>query len=185
MTEHRELRVFEDATRDRMPWDRRAQMILTQFNAVDKLSWRKAFGTDIDLFGRLVKDILKLDQAQPGRPGPRPALDYEQGVARLKQYMGTDYAVEQFRDAFRYLANGRSIRALARKTGLSKNHVHRLTTGEIEPDAYAMTQIAKAFDKSPSYFVEWRAMWVANAIVNRLADHPESSIALYRKLKDR
>jgi transcriptional regulator with XRE-family HTH domain len=184
MSRPRELTVFQDATRDRIPWDRRAQMILSQFDSVEKLAWRKAFGADIDLFGRLVKDVLKLDQAQPGRPGPRPALDYGQGVARLKQYMGSDYAIEPFRDAFKHLADGRSIRALARKTGLSKNHVHRLTTGEIEPDAYAMTQIAKAFGKNASYFAEWRAMWIANAIVGRLIDNPESSISLYRKMKD-
>lgn len=184
MTEHRELSRFENATQDRIPWEKRAQIILNQFDSVSKLSWRKAFRSDIDLFGRLVKDVLKLDQAQPGRPGPRPALDYDQGVARLRQYMGTDYAVEPFRDAYRHLANGRSIRAMARKTGLSKNHVHRLTTGELEPDAYALREIAKAFDKSPSYFAEWRAMWVANAIVDRLVDNPEASIAIYRRLKD-
>lgn len=159
-------------------------MILSQFGSVERLSWRKAFSSDIDLFGRLVKDILKLDQAQPGRPGPRPALDYDQGVARLRQYMGQDYAIEPFRPAFKHLANGRSIRALARKTGLSKNHIHRLTTGEMEPDVFSMGEIAKAFSKNPSYFMEWRAMWLANAIVNRVMENPEASITLYRKMKD-
>lgn len=179
-----DLLKFEQATKDKLPWDRRAVMILAQFGSVEKLVWRKAFESDIDLFARLVKDILKLDQAQPGRPGPRPALDYEQGVARLRQYMGQDYSMEPFEASLKNLANGRSIRALARKTGLSKNHIHRLLTGEIEADAYAMREIARAFDKHPSFFAEWRAMWVANAIVERLMNQPESSIVLYRKLKD-
>lgn len=178
-----DLAPFEQATKAKVAWDRRAAMILEQFNSVEKLRWRKAFETDIDLFARLVKDILKLDQAQPGRPGPRPALDYEQGVARLRQYMGQDYAMDEFPVALKALANGRSIRSLARKTGLSKNHIHRLLTGDIEPDAFAMTEIARAFDKHPSFFLEWRAMWVANAIVNRMVSQPESSVALYRRFK--
>lgn len=177
------LTQFEQATRDKVPWDRRATMILAQFESVDKLRWRKAFESDIDLFARLVKDILKLDQAQPGRPGPRPALDYQQGVARLKQYMGQDYSLETFPQALKTLANGRSIRSLARKTGLSKNHVHRLLTGEMAPDAYAMQAVATAFTKHPSYFSEWRAMWITNAVMNRVLENPESSIVLYRKLK--
>ena len=179
-----DLSAFEQATKEKAPWDRRAAMISAQFNSVDQLSWRKAFQTDIDLFGRLVKDILKLDQAQPGRPGPRPALDYEQGVARLRQYMGQDYSLDGFRDSLKHLANGRSIRSLARKTGLSKNHIHRLMTGEMQPDAYAMRQIADAFGKHPSYFLEWRSMWIACAIVDRVTLNPEASIALYRKMRD-
>lgn len=177
------LSGFEQATKEDLPWDKRAAMITSQFSSVENLKWRKAFESDIDLFARLVKDILKLDQAQPGRPGPRPALDYEQGVARLRQYMGQDYSLDVFPRTLKDLANGSSIRAIARKTGLSKNHVHRLMTGDLEPDAYAMSCVADAYGKHPSYFVEYRALWVANAIVNRLADNPESSIALYRKLK--
>lgn len=178
-----DLAPFEQATREKVSWDRRAAMIVSQFGSVEKLQWRKAFESDIDLFGRLVKDILKLDQAQPGRPGPRPALDYAQGVARLKQYMGQDYSLDDFQHSLRDLANGRSIRSIARKTGLSKNHVHRLLTGEVQPDGYAMRAVAEAFGKHPSYFPEWRAMWITNAMVNRLEGNPESSIVLYRKLR--
>lgn len=178
------LAPFEQATKDKVAWDRRAALILSQFDSVEKLRWRKAFESDIDLFARLVKDILKLDQAQPGRPGPRPALDYKEGVARLKQYMGQDYALDPFPESLKNLANGRSIRAVARKSGLSKNHIHRLLTGELEPDAYAMSRIAEAFGKHPSYFPEWRDFWITNALVHRLRDHPESSIALYRRFKD-
>lgn len=178
-----DLGSFEQATKDKVAWDRRAAMILDQFSSVDKLRWRKAFESDIDLFARLVKDILKLDQAQPGRPGPRPALDYKQGVARLRQYLGQDYAMDEFPVALKGLANGRSIRSVARKTGLSKNHIHRLLTGELAADAYAMSEIAAAFDKHPSFFLEWRAMWIANALVHHVVDHPEASIALYRRFR--
>lgn len=185
MSTNRDLAVFEQATKEKVSWDRRARVILSQFDSVEKLAWKKAFSSDIDLFARLVRDILKLDQTQPGRPGPRPALDLDQGISRLRQYMGEDYAVVSFPEAFKDLAAGRSIRSLARKCDLSKNHVHRLMTGEMAPDAYAMTQVAKAFGKHPSFFSEWRSMWIANAIVNRLDAQPESSMVLYRKLKDR
>lgn len=182
---NRDLTSFEAASEEKLTWDKRAQMILSQFGAVEGLVWNKAFQTDVDLFARLVKDILKLDQAQPGRPGPRPALDYEQGVTRLKQYMGEDYALEAFPEALKYLSNGRSIRAVARRADLSKNHVHRLLTGEVAPDAYAMKQIAEAFGKHPSYFLEWRAMWVANAIVEQMIKQPETSIAVFQKFRSR
>jgi transcriptional regulator with XRE-family HTH domain len=179
-----DLVVFEEMTKGKVSWDKRAKLITTQFDSVEKLSWKKAFAADIDLFARLVRDILKLEQAQPGRPGPRPALDLHDGVTRLRQYMGEDYAVVPFPEAIREMAGKRSIRSLARKVDLSKNHVHRLLTGEMQPDAYSMAQIAKAFGKHPSFFMEYRNAWIAAAVVSRLEDNPESSISLFRKFKD-
>jgi DNA-binding phage protein len=180
---NRDLQAFVETEQNPVPWDRRARLIVRQFGSVEQLAWRKAFRTDLDLYARTIKDILKLDQAPPGRPGPRPALDYDQGIARLSQYMGEDYSLEPFKYAFRSLAGQRSIRSLARKVDLSKTQVHRLLEGDLEPGSYEMSQIAKAFGKHPSFFVEWRAMWITNALVQRLIDNPEASIVLYGKLK--
>lgn len=186
MSDHKpDLAAFADMNQRNRRWDsKRVSLIKEQFPATAHLDWKRAFDQDMDLFARLLRDILKLDQAQPGRPGPRPALDYETGVQRLRQYMGEDYSVLPFGEAFKILSAGRSIRNLAAKTGLDRNQVHRLLTGQIDPDVYSMTQVAKSFNKHASYFLEYRTLVITNAILGRLEYSPETTIGMYRKLQE-
>jgi transcriptional regulator with XRE-family HTH domain len=177
-----DLSMFEEANKKKIPWDKRAVMIKERFPSTGKLNWNVAFDRDLDLFARIVRDILKLDQAQPGRPGPRPSLDYGQATHRLRQFMGQDYAMLPFPEALKALTGGLSIRKLSEKTGLERNLVHQLLRGEREPDVYAMTQIAKAYEKHPSYFMEYRILFITSAIVGRIEDVPEATINLYRKM---
>lgn len=163
-------------------WEKRSAKIRERFPSTAHLDWKKAFDNDIDLFGRILRDVLKVDQSQPGRPGPRPALDYKQGVARLRQLMGQDYTCLPFHEAFKILSDGRSIRHLAVKTGLDRNMVYKLLRGDHAPDVYAMSQVAKSFDKHPSFFLEYRIMYIAAALMERMEWAPESTIGTYRKL---
>lgn len=176
--------MFREANQQKLPWDKRAQLIQERFPSSRDLNWKAAFDRDLNLFGRIMRDILKLDQAAPGRPGPRPSLDQTQATKRLRQFMGQDYSILPFAEAFRILAGERSIRQLARKVDLTKTQVHRLLRNEMEPDAYVMEQVAKAFDKRPSYFLEYRTLVIANALLDRMAYAPESTIGIYRKLLD-
>jgi transcriptional regulator with XRE-family HTH domain len=177
-----DLSVFTEANKKKMSWDERAALIKEQFPSTEKLNWVRAFDNDLDLFARIIRDILKLDQAQPGRPGPRPSLDYGQATHRLRQFMGQDYAMLPFPEALRVLTGGLSIRKIAAKTGLERNLVYRLLTGKVEPDVYAMTQIARAYDKHPSYFLEYQQLVIISSILRRLEDVPEATTSLYRKL---
>lgn len=180
MSNKPDLQDFEGL--GKIPWEKRSKLIKEKFPSVGTINWEKAFTTDIDLMGSILKDVLKEDLAIKGRPGPRAAIPYEEGMARLKQYMGDDYTVLAFPEAFKALAAGRSIRHLCGTTGLDRTLVFRLLNGKVEPDAYVMQEIAKGFKKDPSYFAEYRLLAITKAVADSFDRYPETSINVYRKL---
>jgi transcriptional regulator with XRE-family HTH domain len=103
-------------------------------------------------------------------------------MASLRRLSGQDFTTLCFIDAFEMLGAGKSMTQLARRTGLSRSQVYRLQKGWIEPDVWMLQTVAKAFNKHPSFFVEYRAYFVLANLQGRLLGSPESSIDLYRKL---
>lgn len=177
-----DLAIFREANGRKTAMEERVRLIQAEFPSVAELDWKRAFDHDIDLFGRIVRDILKIDQTVPGRPGPRPEPDPERAMASLRQLMGQDYTHLPFCEAFTILADGRSYRQLARKVDMSVMTVHRLRAGQLDPTMIQMSQVADAFGKHGSFFAEYRALVIAGAIVYRLERSPESSIGIYRRL---
>jgi hypothetical protein len=168
-------------TKKKMPWPERYKLISEQFPRAVQLDWHEAF-KDIEVYGRLIRDISKIDDDNPGRSGPRPALDRKTAEQRYKEMLRVDYSEYEFQDAFRILAQGRSIRSLAAKTGLDRNMVQKLLAGKREPDIQIMEQIAAAFKKRPAYFLEYRVMYVLGALEGRMLSAPEMTVDLYKKL---
>lgn len=166
----------------KVPWEDRSERIKARFPCVDELDWDKALERDLDLFARILRDVLKMEQAVPGRPGPRPALDVASATRRMEQLLGHDYSLRPFPEALRILAGDRSIRNLAHKVKLDFNQVYRLLKGRTEPDGYVMRMCAEAFGKHPSYFLEWRMLFIIQAIMRRLEWSPETSVSLFRRL---
>lgn len=166
----------------KVPWEKRAALIKERFPTVSSFDWNTALDRDINLFGQLLRDILKLEQAVPGRPGPRPSLDVTEATKRMRQILGDDFTIEPFPKALKALAGPLSIRALANHTKLNKDCIHRLLKGETEPDGYLMRMCAQAFGKHPSYFLEWRILYITQTIVSRLEWSPETTIGMYTQL---
>lgn len=166
----------------KVAWEQRAAQISKRFESVDKLNWSGALERDMELFGRILRDILKLEQAVPGRPGPRPSLDINDAIRRMQQFLGHDFTLLSFVEAFKILANGRSGRQMARIVDLDRNTIQRLLCGEMEPDGYHMRMVAEGFGKHPSYFLEWRILYITAAIVRRLEWNPEATVGMFRRL---
>lgn len=169
------------AQKKRVPWDERVKMIDEQFPAVRDADWN-AILKDPDVLARVLKDILKVDQIEPGRAGPRPNLDVERGMRTWLDMTVGDYAERPFREAFAILARNNSVRTIARKTSISKSRVVRLLKGQDQPTIEDLRQIATAYQKKAAYFVEYRAEYIMAAIATRLADEHEMTVALYKKL---
>lgn len=165
----------------KIPWEDRLALIHKEFPNSSQLDWARAFG-DIDLLGRVLRDILKTDQSKPGRSGPRPALDRKQAESRLRQFLGADYTLLEFRDAFRVLADGRSHRHLATKIGLDRNLVQKLLAGKKDPDLPTIESIAQAFGKDPSYFLEYRVNYILGALGKQMYNAPEITVDLYKRI---
>lgn len=161
----------------------RRELISEQFPSVDQLDWGEALSRNDDLFARIMRDIIKLDQSEPGKSGPRSNnLDYERGVQTFRQLMGDDFSMCDFRESFASLTSGYSRRHVARKTTLSLGKVQRLLQGEDEPTEYDLRVIAEAFGKHPSFFVEYRQWYIINHLAEALLKEPESTIAYYQKI---
>lgn len=189
-TQRRELEPFnelnekEKSAGKKMPWKERYEVIRAHFPVVDQIDWMKAF-QDTDLYGRLWRDILRVDQVNEANAGqgPRPALDPKRARERLRQLMGEDYTYLPFQESFTILAGNRSVRHLASKAGLGKHFVWNLKNGVTQPDLYTLEVIAKAFGKDPSYFLEYRIAYVIGAMASRMEKAPEMTVDMYRELR--
>lgn len=176
------LDEFHELSERKVPWDERIQVIKKRFPAIDRLNWDAAFKADPTLFGRVINDILKVDAAEPGKPGKRPAIDPKDAEQRLNRLMGEDYTSLSFTDAFNLMVGNRSIRAIAAKTNLNRNVIFDLKQGG-RPSVNTMEKVAKAFGKKPSFFCEYRLTYITAVLYQRLDSNPESTINLYRKVR--
>lgn len=165
----------------RVPWKERVELIETQFPSAVSPDWNIILRDD-DIFGRILKDILKVDQMEPGRAGPRPNLDYERGMQTWNEMTGQDYSEFPFPRAFAALVGRQSRTTIARKTTLSRSKVTRLLTAVENPTPEELRAIAEAYGKKPAYFAEYRAEFIMAAIAARLAQESEMTVALYTKL---
>jgi transcriptional regulator with XRE-family HTH domain len=164
-------------------WQTRYNNIIQQYPSVDSLDWMKVFKADPTILGNIVNDILKVDQAAPGKPGKRPSLDVVSAKERIRQFEGQDYSLQNFCEAFREITLGRSIRNISVKTGLNRNYVHRLLEGKLSPTPIVMEQIAKAYNHSPGYFMEYRIAYIVGGLLRRFDSNPEMGISVYRRLR--
>lgn len=176
-----EINEQQKATGKKMPWSERVELIYEHFPSVRHPDWNAVL-RDIDIMGEFIRDILRLDQAEPGKSGPRPAPEVKKGIRTIRQMAGDDFSISPFPEAFRILARGYSIRHLARKVSLSRMQVHRLLHAEVTPTPYEMRVIAEAFSKSPAYFLEFRSAYIMACLGAKLDSLPEASIGLYRKI---
>lgn len=183
-----DLAVFADRNSPgkRVNWDERRALLIEQFPAAGDQDWSEIAAMD-SAFERMLQDILKYDQREQGRDGPRPNLDWEKGIQSWRQITGQDYTGLAFPQAFRVVARDRSGRAhslstIARKTGISRSRVHRLINGHEEPDLQSIALVAAAYGKKPSFFAEYRAEIIARRLITILAANPEYSVSVYRKV---
>lgn len=165
-------------------WQERAKEIYHKFPEVEDFDWEAALTEDGTFFALVLRDMIKLDSSAPGRSGPRPTLERGEAKEQLDQLFGRDFSMESFKSAMEIMTHGASVRSIANRSGLNRNTVHRLRTGEIDPDPWHMEQLARAYGKHPSYFSEWRVLYIAKAITMRLEANPESSIRIYKQMDE-
>lgn len=173
-----------DGSPAKMSKAEREKRIVAQFESQKPdFSWENALSRDDDLFVRIMRDIIKLDQRQPGRAGPRPnTVDYDKGLATFRQLMGQDFTTLPFIEAFKLLTEGLSRTQVARKVHLSRTKISRILAEEYIPDEYDLRAIADGFNKHPSYFVEYRKSYIIDVLTQKLLAEPEQTIAYYQKI---
>jgi hypothetical protein len=175
--------AYWKSRRKRVPWNDRVELIKQHFPSVAANDASQLLKHE-DVLGRVLRDILKVEQIEPGKSGPRPPLDYRKGMHGWRQLTGQDYSERPFPEAFRVLSRGQSIRGIARRINYSKSRVERLLRGAEAPTIEDLRVIAELYNKRPAYFIEYRLEMILCAVGARLAENHEMTVALYRRLVD-
>lgn len=195
-----DLAEFEALTarRDALPFNERAAveaqrtvLLRRRFPSVANLRWEVAFANNPDLLGNVLRDILKLGNAEAGRHGPRPGLDRGRDMPALDRLRGLDptrhpYSLLAFPEAFGLLLAGRSLRHAAGMLGLPYSRIYRLKQGlGAAPTMQEMELVAERFGHHPSFFSEYRVGAIHQAVLEQLDRQPETSISVYERLWQR
>lgn len=139
---------------------------------------------DYDLLGRVMRDVLRVGYEAPRR-GQRSPLEWSDGQARLRSLAAERSGLasnESFAAAFARLADGHSIEAMADVTGMGIAQLDCLLDGRHAPTDDEMVQIATAFGKPPTYFLEYRIQFICATLATNLAASPERTIDLLVRL---
>jgi len=149
-----------------------------------EVDWAALFSADRWILGDLINDVIKINISEKGRPGKRSAQNVGDIEADLKKLTGEDYAVRPFPDALREAMGGRSIRRVASQSYLDKMTVHRLLNGKGAPaTAEQMEWLAIAVRKDPSFFMEYRVLYVCSVIYQMMMSSSEAATIQFNKLR--
>lgn len=142
--------------------------------------WEQYLADHPDVLHRLLADIY---QATYGTEKP-PTLD------DLWEMMSTPrFSTAPFGEALLDLLGDRSVRWLAAEVGIVHSQLSRYINGSrpivsIHDHRGSMRRIeavARALRVHPSYFVEWRRLWVMSLIDSAFTARPELSIGVFRR----
>lgn len=167
----------------------RAKELYPSTYTMGEREWVKFFDTaqGFAAMGAIIGDIfdeVKAEEEKEAgvrRMGRRPGRS-----ASLAEVYATvfpaPYSMDSFPEALVKLLNGRSQRAFAAKIPCNQSTLSRLLSGDWKPDLSMMESIAVAAKVAPSFFMEWRAMYVGKVITETLMQHPNLSITHLRQV---
>lgn len=92
------------------------------------------------------------------------------------------YTTDPFPLALEKLLIGRSMRQFAMAVPCNHGTVSRLVAGYVEPDLVMLERVAAAAKVHPSYFCEWRAMFVGRLLTEILLVRPNLGIKALKAL---
>lgn len=141
-------------------------------------AWVAVFNGRPDAMHSLLADFIKQVHAQPGRIGQRPMPREEQ-----VDFQGLLYGEENDLPLTEVLPRlvQDSERRFCAKIAMSRSQYQRMLKGEYAPDVQEMRLIAKALNKPPTFFVEYRKAMATAAFINLIDERPGIATSLYRK----
>lgn len=154
--------------------------------------WREFFRERPDALQTLLGDVYVISKAHANgaRGGRRRHNAGDGGLDDLWGLVTPKFSTKPFGDAVRDLMGPKeSLRAFAAKTGMHHQTLARLMSGQrpveklYDPNGSMalLEQVAAGAGVHPSYFAEWRRLWLLSLLDVALTAHPNASIALFRK----
>lgn len=156
--------------------------VKAEYPELTGLNWSQVMGYDSEVLTGMLGDVLKVD-SKSSRPGKRPTLSREAAETEFLKISAEDFSDQEFSRAFTALTYGKSTRNVANKCNISHMQVQRLRLGEMIPTIDMMEKIAKGYNKSPAYFLEYRIAAVLITFNEFLTASPETATHWYLKTR--
>jgi hypothetical protein len=142
--------------------------------------WEEYLAEHPDVLHRLLADVY---QATYGAEKP-PTLDDLWAIMATPRFTSQDFG-----DAVLELLGDRSIRWLAQQVGIAHPQLSRYLSGQrpiisVHDHRGSMRRIesvAQALHVHPSYFTEWRRLWIMSLIDSAFASQPSLSVGIFRR----
>lgn len=153
--------------------------------------WVELFDERPDVLHQLLGDIYLITKAHRDEPrgGRRRGKAGEGNLTELLEMVTPTFSNKAFPEAIKDLMGGMSVRAFAPRTGIPFQSLQRLINGDrplerlYDPKGSMrlLEQIAAGGKVHPSYFMEWRRLWLMMRLDDALAAKPNLSVGLFRK----
>jgi hypothetical protein len=167
---------------DTVAWAGRCANAAAAYPSVERPEFTRHLDAHPEIMGAIFRDILRFDNDRDPA-GRRSTPELSHGIETLRELMGDRYSMDPFGFSLQRLAAGRSSAMLAARTGLSRSTIQRLRTGAMGPTKGHIEAVAAAFGKDPLWFVEYRAMLLAEMVAAEALRNPERSAAMVGKLR--
>lgn len=150
--------------------------------ADDAQFWDEFLAQNPDVLNRLLADVYRVTY---GADKP-PSLEALWALMETPEFTGTPFAEATTELLER---RGRTARWLALQTGTSHTTLNRYLRGErpivsVHDAPGSMRRIesvAKALRVHPSYFSEWRRLWVMTLMDSAFEAHPDLSAEVFKR----
>lgn len=156
-----------------------ADHVLAQHSDSEEF-WAKYLNEHPDVLHRLLADVY---QATYGVDQP-PTLD------DLWDLIGHPrFSSQPFGDAVRSVLGDRSVQWLAHQVGMAQPTLHRFVAGtrpivtinDPRGSMQRIEQVARGLRVHPSYFAEWRRLWIMSLLDSAFVAQPALSAGVFRR----
>jgi hypothetical protein len=146
-----------------------------KFPQLQEIDWSEVLRKNPDVLENIVGDIVKVE-------GARRKVERSKATRRISAIYNIDHSEREFKESFSILTGSESLRKTASKIDVSPAYVHNLKLGKAQPTLEIMEAIAYAYDRHPSFFLEYRIHYVLESISSFLVKNPETATAWFSKV---
>lgn len=143
---------------------------------LSQINWNEIINNDPDVMNDLASGVARVGGKR------KAAINYNVGTQKFHAIQNFDYSELPFDKAFTILCRDTPLRTIARKMDVSPAHVYNLKNGSASPTFEVMEKAAAAFNRKPTFFLEYRIGSVLLSIELYLQRNPETSTVWYNKL---
>lgn len=165
-------------------WDKAKSLYPTTGD--DEAAWARVLADQPDVMFSVIAYIVKVVKATDGprKTGRRPGvtgLNFDEVWDVLYPQR---YTLEPLTEILPILMAGKSQRQIAPKVPCNQATLSRICTGQLKPDVVLLRNLAGALKVPPTYFVEYRAMRLAQMVQDVLLAQPNVSVTLFKRLQN-